>query len=110
MANSPKTVPTTASVAVFIDAMADAQRRADCQALSAMMQAATGETPVLWGSAIIGFGAYRQTYAAGHTGDWPLLAFSPRKNDFSIYIMSGFEPFADLMARLGRHKTGKCCL
>ena len=108
--SEPKTVPTKASVQDFIAAQPDEQRRADCLALLKLMQAATGEKAVMWGSAIVGFGAYRTSYANGSTGDWPVVAFSPRKNDLTLYITPGFDGHEALLARLGKHKTGKVCL
>ena len=106
----PKTKATKASVAAFLAAIPDEQRRKDCKAVAKLMQEATGEKPVLWGASIVGFGAYRYEYAGGGTGDWPVVGFSPRKNDLALYLMAGFERHADLMAKLGRHKTGKSCL
>jgi hypothetical protein len=64
----------------------------------------------MWGGAIVGFGTYHYVYASGHGGDWPVVAFSPRKNDLTVYLMPGFEQHASLLQRLGRHKTGKSCL
>jgi hypothetical protein len=106
----PKTKATKASVAAFLAAIPDEQRRKDCKAVAKLMQEATGERPVLWGASIVGFGAYRYEYASGGTGDWPVVGFSPRKSDLVLYLMAGFERHADLMAKLGRHKTGKSCL
>ncbi len=106
----PKTKATKASVAAFLAAIADEQRRKDCKAVAKLMQEATGEKPVLWGTNIVGFGAYRYQYASGGTGDWPLVAFAPRKNELVLYMMAGFERHAELLAKLGRHKTGKSCL
>ena len=105
-----KTRPTKESVAAFLAAIPDEQRRKDCKAVAKLMQEATGEKPVLWGANIVGFGAYRYEYASGGAGDWPLVGFSPRKNDLTLYMMAGFERHADLLAKLGRHKTGKSCL
>jgi hypothetical protein len=110
MSNGPKTRPTTASVADFIAAQPDATRRADCLALQRLMQDATGEPAILWGDAIIGFGAYGMDYANGKTLDWPLVAFSPRKGDISVYLMPGLDGYAERLQRLGKHKTGKVCL
>lgn len=106
----PKTKATKASVAAFLAAIPDEERRRDCKAVAKLMQEATGEKPVLWGANIVGFGAYRYEYASGGTGDWPVVGFSPRKNDLTLYLMAGFERHADLLAKLGRHKTGKSCL
>lgn len=104
-----KTRPTTASVADFLALQPDA-RRADCEAVAAMMEAATGERAEMWGAAIVGFGRYAYTNSTRKTYEWPLIGFSPRKNDLTLYIMPGFEGFAELMAKLGKHKTGKSCL
>jgi hypothetical protein len=104
-----KTRPTTASVADFLALQPDA-RRADCEAVAAMMEAATGERAEMWGAAIVGFGRYAYTNSTKKTYEWPLIGFSPRKNDLTLYIMPGFDGFAVLMAKLGRHKTGKSCL
>ena len=106
----PKTVPTGASVAGFIAAVPDEARRADCKALVKLMQQASGEKARMWGSSIVGFGAYRYHGASGRSGDWPLIAFSPRKNDLTLYIMPGFDSFAAQLHKLGPHKTGKSCL
>ena len=109
MSGEPKTRPTSASVPDFLARQPEA-RRADCEAVCAMMQAATGEPPVMWGEAIVGFGRYAYTNTSRKSFEWPLVAFSPRKNDLTLYIMPGFDAFAGLIAKLGRHKTGKSCL
>ena len=110
MAQAVKTVPTGAPVAAFIATVADEQKRADCHAVAALMQAATGEPPVMWGSAIVGFGRYAAAYADGSSRPWPVVAFSPRKNDLTLYLMPGFEQAAETLSRLGTFKTGKVCL
>lgn len=105
-----KTQPTKVSLKEFLDAMPDQKRRADCETVAAMMQTATGEPPVLWGSSIVGFGTYLVRYANGTQADWPLIGFSPRKQDFTLYIMFGLDSHAELLARLGKHRTSKACL
>ena len=105
-----KTVATDASVARYLDAIDDPQRRADCDALVALMQKVTGEPPVMWGSSIVGFGAYHYVYDSGREGDMCLTGFSSRKGALSIYLMTGFEDQPERMERLGRFKTGKSCL
>lgn len=104
-----KTRPTTASVAEFLAQQADA-RRADCEAVLRMMEAATGERAEMWGAAIVGCGRYAYTNSTKKTFEWPVVGFSPRKNDLTLYLMPGFEGCAELMGRLGKHKTGKSCL
>ena len=105
-----KTKKTKASVAAFLDQISDDQRRKDCQRVLKIMKEATGEQPRMWGSSIVGFGAYKYRYASGHEGEWPIIGFSPRKNDLTLYIMPGFADYTELMAKLGKHKTGKSCL
>ncbi len=104
-----KTTPTDNSVQAFLQTV-DEKRRADCEALLALMEEETGEPPVLWGDSMIGFGSYHYRYASGREGDWFLVGFAPRKQNLTLYIMAGFEQYEALMARLGKHTTGKSCL
>lgn len=109
MPKDAKTKPTTVSVADFIAAVPDAGRRADAEALSALLQEATGYPPVMWGPSIIGFGAYHYRYESGREGDAPLVGFSPRKANLVLYLAPGEDRDA-LLARLGKHKTGAGCV
>jgi hypothetical protein len=105
----PKTRPTKASVTRFLDGIEDEDRRRDCKTLVRMMKAATGEPPTMWGTAIIGFGSQPLAYASGRTQDWPLIAFSPRKRDLTLYLGAGLGERA-LLAKLGKFKASKACL
>jgi hypothetical protein len=104
-----KTKKTEASIAQFVDAL-DEQRREDVQTLLALMQAATGAEPKLWGSSIVGFGDYRYVYASGRQGDWFLTGFAPRKGNLTLYVLNGFPGQDELLEKLGKHKVGKGCL
>ena len=105
-----KTKPTTQRVSAYLDAIADPERRADCAALSALLADVTGHPPVMWGTAIVGFGTYHYKYASGREGDSCLTGFSSRKADISIYTQVGFEGRDDLLATLGKHKASGSCL
>jgi hypothetical protein len=105
-----KTKPTTASFSDFLAAVDDEERRRDCLAVVKIMQKATGATPKMWGPSIVGFGDHRYKYASGRELDWFLTGFSPRKKDLTLYIMPGFARYEELMASLGKYKTGKSCL
>jgi hypothetical protein len=107
-----KTKPTAASVADFFGAIADPERRRDCRELSALMKRVTGCRPRMWGTSIVGFDAYHYRYASGHEGDSCVVGFSPRKGDISVYLVPGYEtaPVQALLAKLGKHRTGKGCL
>jgi len=106
----PKTRPTRASVAAYINRLPDERTREDCLTLVSLMEKVTGEKAVMWGPSIIGFGTYRLPYADGSEADWPIAGFSPRKQDLTIYLMGVFDRRADLMKKLGKHRTGKVCL
>jgi len=102
---------TGASVEDFLAGVPDEQRREDARRLCAMMAQVTGEPPVMWGTSIIGFGAYHYRYASGREGDSALAGFSPRRPHLVIYLVGGFESrHQSVLARLGPHKTGKGCL
>jgi Domain of unknown function (DU1801) len=105
-----KTKPTRLSVAAFIDALTDETRRADAKALVKLMQSATGEKPKMWGPSIIGFGNYHYKYESGREGDMPVAGFSPRKAATVLYGMIGFTGAEEILAKLGKHTTGKGCL
>ncbi|MEI8084037.1 MAG: DUF1801 domain-containing protein [Actinomycetes bacterium] len=105
-----KTRPNENSVADFLASVADDGRREDAQALCVLMARVTGEEPVMWGSAIVGFGSRHLKYASGRELDWPKTAFSPRKANLTVYLMEGFYKHTDALARLGKHTTAKSCL
>src|ERR1017187_5687768 len=105
-----KTKPTKLSVAAFIDALTDQTKRADAKALAKLMQSVTGEKPKMWGPSIIGFGSHHYKYDSGREGDMPLAGFSARKAATVLYIGAGFSDVEALLAKLGKHTTGKVCL
>lgn len=109
-----KTKPHTGDVGEFLAQIEDDQKRADAHALVELMGGVTGEPPVLWGT-IVGFGQYHYKYPTGHEGDSCLAGFSPRKAEFSIYLMGTYFPEESdrreaLLAKLGKHRMGKACL
>lgn len=94
----------------FLQGVENEQRRKDALELLQLMSDVTGEQPKMWGSSIVGFGEYHYKYDSGREGDFMKVGFSPRKQNSTLYIMPGFERYDDLMARLGKYKTGKSCL
>ncbi len=105
-----KTKQTQASVEDFINKIEDENMREDCRKVSGMMQKATGAEGKMWGASIVGFGTYNYKYASGREGEWMEIGFAPRKANLTLYIMSGFTKYDELLAKLGKHKTGKSCL
>ena len=105
-----KTQRNKQSVAKFLNAVEDDQRRKDAKAVKKLMEEVTGEKAEMWGDSIVGFGTYRYKYGTGREGDWMQVGMSPRKNNLTLYIMSGFSKHDELLGKLGKHKTGKSCL
>jgi hypothetical protein len=104
-----KTKQTTVSPTTFIDKVENEQRRKDGHELVSLMKKVTGKPAKMWGPSIVGFDKYHYKYASGHEGDMPITGFSPRKQSLVLYLGPGLED-KKLMAKLGKHKTGKGCL
>ena len=108
--SGPKTQPTDASVEAFIDALPE-RRREESRRLVALFEDATGEPPVMWGEKIVGFGTYHYVYASGREGDWMRLGFAPQARHLSLYFMGGTaDAHAEILVRLGPHRTGSGCV
>jgi hypothetical protein len=106
-----KTMPTHASVDAFIAAVTDRQRREDSATVRAMMEATTQHPAVMWGDSIVGFGSEPYRYASGREGQWPIMAFSPRKNEVTLYgLHSAYEGTNPLLSSLGKYRAGVGCL
>jgi len=105
-----KTKPNDGSGEAFLNNVSDPKKRQDSFAILELMQQVTGEEPVMWGDSIVGFGNYHYCYESGREGDWFLTGFSPRAQSLTLYIMSGFDQYDELMSKLGKYKTGKACL
>ena len=111
MAKKNKTTETEISVIDFINSyVSDDQKKVDSFSLMKLMQEWSGCEPKMWGPTIIGFGSYHYKYASGNEGDAPLIGFSPRKNEFSLYVFSPTEANKHLLDDLGKFKMGKACL
>jgi hypothetical protein len=105
-----KTKATGASVAGFINAIPEAQRRKDCKALVAMMEKVTKSKPKMWGPAIVGFGDFEYVNSTKKPQAWFLCGFSPRKQALTLYLMGGYPKTGPVAAKLGKFKTGGSCL
>ena len=93
----------------FIAGIEDPIRRKDCATLLALLEEVTASKAEMWGDSIVGFGEYR--YKSGkNINDWFLTGFASRKAALTIYLMSGYDAYSDLMEKLGPHKTGVGCL
>lgn len=106
----PKTRETDASVQDFLNSVENKERRDDAFRLLEMFARLTGETPNMWGPAIVGFGKVMLNYASGRELDWPAVGFSPRKQNLTLYTITGTEKQKRLLEKLGRHSTSVACL
>lgn len=106
----PKTQPTDADPAAFIDEKAPEKMRADAHTLLRLFSEVTGEPPVMWGPAIIGYGSYVVSTHPKATVTWPLTGFSPRSAALTLYVLAESPEQAEHLPRLGKHTTGKGCL
>jgi hypothetical protein len=105
-----KTKRNKGDVEAFLNSVPDEKKRRDSFTILELMKQVTGQEPEMWGDSIVGFGSYHYKYESGREGDWFVTGFSPRKQNLTIYIMSGFDEYDNLMSRLGKYKTGKSCL
>lgn len=105
-----KTKATKGIVTAFLNKISDKQLRADCFAIVEMMKKASSSEPVMWGSAIVGFGTRHYVYESGREGDTVVIGFSPRKQNIAIYLTGGLNNVEDELSTLGEYKTGKGCL
>ena len=105
-----KTKVTEASVESYFDAIEDEDRRKDCEALAKLMTKATKLPPKMWGTSIVGFGAYHYKYESGREGDSCLTGFSSRKTEISLYLTASVLAQEELLSKLGKYKVSKGCL
>lgn len=106
-----KTKETDQNPKDFLNKVEPEQKRKDSFVLLELFKKVTGEDAVMWGSSIVGFGKYHyKSERSTQEGDWPLVGFSPRKQNLTLYIMAGNKENKDVLAKLGKHKSSGGCL
>jgi hypothetical protein len=105
-----KTKPTGASVDAYLASRASPEQLADCRALMAICRRVTKQPPKMWGPSMVGYGSYTYRYESGHSGDAFLTGFAVRGRELVVYIDCASSAQLDLLAKLGQHRVGKCCL
>lgn len=104
-----KTKVNDASPEDFINGVEPERRRKDGFELLKMFKRATGLEPKMWGASIIGYGMYHyKSERSSQEGDWPLVGFSPRKQNLTLYVNP--RNFPELLKDLGKHTTSVGCL
>ena len=105
-----KTQRNDGDVVAYLESVSNKRRREDSLVVKEMMEEVTGEPAEMWGTSIVGFGSYHYRYASGREGDFMLTGFAPRKQALTLYIMGGHERYDELMAKLGKHRSGSSCV
>lgn len=105
-----KTKKNNKSVTDFINSVTDIKARNDCITLMDLMEERTGKKASMWGDSIVGFGSYSYKYKSGHSGEWFLVGFSPRKQNLTLYLTCDLDQFVEQLEKLGKYKRGKGCL
>jgi len=111
MATKNKTAYTEVSVVDFINSYVEKdQKKQDSFRLIELMKEWSGFEPRMYGPTIVGFGSYHYKYATGYEGDAPLIGFSPRKAEFSLYVSAPEIDDKEHLDDLGKYKMGKACI
>lgn len=105
-----KTKKTENSVDAFLNQIPQDQKRSDAFQILKLMEEATKANGRMWGTAIIGFGDTHLKYESGRELEWFVMGFSPRKQNFALYINGAVSKQHALLNKLGKYKTGKGCL
>jgi nucleoid DNA-binding protein len=105
-----KTKENDSDVIEFIEQAGNPKKREDAYKLLEIFTEMTGFQARMWGTSIIGFGAYHYKYKSGHEGDAPLVGFSPRKTKISLYFPPGDTHLDDLLKDFGKYTRGKACV
>ena len=106
-----KTTKNDASVEAFLATIKNEDERTDSETIVKMMKQVSKQEPVMWGTSIIGVGAYQyKSPATGKGGDWFMVGFSPRKQGLTLYLMPGITHYKEEAAKLGKYKVSGSCI
>lgn len=86
------------------------RRREEARALDRIFREVTGFRPLLWSGRMVGYGRYDYTYESGRSGSFLATGFAVSPRQVTVYVMPGYTPFPEIMARLGPCRLGKSCL
>jgi hypothetical protein len=106
-----KTKPIDSDIENFLLNIEPEKKRKDSIELKKLFDSVVKEKANLWNNNMIGYGSFHyKSERSSQQGDWPLTAFSPRKQNITVYIMSGAANYKDLLSKLGKYKisSGSC--
>lgn len=102
-----KTKKTEVSVDSFIKKITEPKKRKDAIEIVGLMEKATKSKGKMWGTAIIGFGDRVLKYESGRELDWFVMGFSPRKQNFALYISGTVEKQQALLKKIRKTQNRK---
>lgn len=106
-----KTQKTEQKAEDYLNAISDEKKRLDGFKLLEIFKNVTNEPAVMWGTSIVGFGQYHyKSERSSQEGDWPLVGFSVRKQNLTLYLMPSLNYGQNLFDQLGKHKTSVGCV
>ena len=89
-----KTKPIDQDIDAFLLSVQPEKKRTDSIQLKKIFNSTIKEKSSLWNNNMIGYGKYHyKSERSRQEGDWPLIGFSPRKQNIAIYIMSGVSNY-----------------
>ena len=106
-----KTKPTDSDIDKFLMTIEPEKRRVDSIKIRKLFDSVTKEKATVWNNNMIGYGSFHyKSERSSQEGDWPLTAFSPRRQNITIYVMSGAKNYENLLKELGKYKisSGSC--
>ena len=103
-----KTKKTDASPESFLNTIKEEQKRKDSFVILELMKKAAKSESKMWGGAIIGFGEFRYILSGGKQNEWFMIGFSPRKQNFALYLMGAKgDKYDALLGKIGKYSTSK---
>lgn len=105
-----KTKPGDETVEQLLERIEPATKKEDCEALAEIFKAETGESPIIWGGSMIGYGSYHYKSKSGQEGDWFKTGFAARKANISLYIIFRKDGHEEELKALGKFKSGVGCI
>jgi hypothetical protein len=106
-----KTRVTDLDIDTYLNSIEPEKRKVDSIELKKIFDSTISEKATLWNNNMIGYGSFHyKSDKSKQEGDWPLIAFAPRKQNITIYIMPGANKYENLIAKLGKVKlsAGSC--
>lgn len=105
-----KTIPGIITVEEYLNGIEVPQKRADVEALIALLRDITGDEPLMYGTGIVGFGSYPFRIEKGVPLYWMVLGCAARKQTTTVYYHGNLHDEEEVLSRIGKHSHGNSFL